>query len=400
MPRAAIARPAAAPDAHWLNAERVRGYSSIIFGLFAVIAVGWIAWSLPALVDPQGNPVGIDFIGFWSAARLAVTGRPEAAYDWATIQAVEHAAVPALPYLLNPFVSPPTLLLVLAPFGWLPYPLAFAVFVAGTTALWALLVRRLLPRPAWIVAAATPAGLINVLIGQYAFLTAGLAGLALLRLDRRPMLAGMLIGLLCVKPHLAVLFPLALLAEARWQTIAAAAATAAVLTFASLAAFGWGTYAALFAHLPQVAQATTLGAHWRVIPTPFIFALSLRLPVAAAEAIQAMAALGAAVCVWRAWRNREAPFEAKAATLVAGSLLCSPYLSYYDLTWAALAIAFLAVLGMRTGFRRGEREIMLLAWVLPVLMPLFYVATSVQIGFPALALLLFAAIRRAMAPAS
>src|SRR5204863_3126413 len=121
---------------------------------------------------------------------------------------------------------PPTFLLAVTPLGLLPYPAALAAFVPGTAALWAALVRRILPdRRAWIVAAAAPAGLITLLDGQNALLTGALAGFALLWLDRRPILAGVLIGLLAIKPHLAVLFPLALLAEARWRTIAAAAAT-------------------------------------------------------------------------------------------------------------------------------------------------------------------------------
>src|SRR5439155_17915769 len=88
-------------------------------------------------------------------------------------------------------------------------------------------------------------------------------------------------------------------------------------------------------------------------------------------------------------------FEAKAATLLAGSLLVSPYLFYYDLTWAALAVGFLALLGLRTGFLRFEREILLLAWLAPALMPPVQMLSAVQLGFPALLLLLWAAQRRA-----
>jgi hypothetical protein len=85
--------------------------------------------------------------------------------------------------------------------------------------------------------------------------------------------------------------------------------------------------------------------------------------------------------------------------LVTGSLLVSPYLFYYDLTWAALAVAWLATLGLRDGFRRGEREILLFAWLAPALMQPVQLLTSVQIGFPAVLLLFLAALRRAaMAP--
>ncbi|HVC56653.1 MAG TPA: glycosyltransferase family 87 protein, partial [Stellaceae bacterium] len=352
---------AAASAPHWLNEERIRVYSWMIVVIFAVIFVVWLGLSLPSLVDPRGKPFGYDFMAYWSAAQLALAGRPAMAFDESVISAVQHAVVPSLPGIIFPWQYPPTFLVPVVPLGLLPYPAALAAFVLGTAALWACLVRQVLPdRRAWIVAAAAPAGLINLLDGQNAFLTAALAGFALIWLDRRPILAGVLIGLLAIKPHLAVLFPLALLAEGRWRSIAAAAATVLALCALSLAAFGWQTWVAFLHHLPITqAMADTGAVPWGTMPSPFVFALSLGAPLKLAWAIQGAMALFAAGCVWRVWRRRTAPFEAKAATFLAGSLLVSPYLFYYDLLWAAPAIAWLAMLGLRSGFRRGEREIML-----------------------------------------
>jgi Glycosyltransferase family 87 len=391
---------ATARPPHWLNAERIRVYSWTIVAIFGVVYVGWLGLSLPDLVDPRGKPFGYDFIGFWSAAQLALAGRPEAAFDWTAINAVQHAAVASSPDIFFAWFYPPTFLLIVLPFGVLPYPAAVAVFMLCTTALWVALVRRVLPDPrAWIVAAATPAALINLTIGQNAFLTVALAGFALIWLKRRPIAAGVLIGLLAMKPHLAVLFPLAFLAVGRWRTIAAAAATALTFTALSIAVLGWRVFAAFFDNLPLLQRLADSGAaSWGKISSPLVFALSLGLPITAAIALQAVVAMFAAGCVWLVWRNCDAAFEAKAATLIAGSLLASPYLLYYDLTWAALAIAWLARLGLRNGFRRGEREIYLLAWAAPALMPPVQMLTSVQIGFPAILLLLIAAVRRAAPP--
>lgn len=392
----AIEGSAASPR-HWLDEERVRVYSWMIVAIFAVVFIVWFAMSLPDLVDPRGKPVGYDFMAFWSAAQLALAGRPEAAFDGPTIAAVQHAVVPFLPNIWFPWHYPPIFLLVVTPLGLLPYSAALGLFVLGSAALWAVLVRQILPhRRAWIVAAATPAGLITLVDGQNAFLTAALAGFALLRLERRPVAAGILVGLLAVKPHLALLFPLALLAEGRWRSIAAAALTVLLLSAASVVAFGWASWAAFLHHLPiSQAMADRGAVPWGTMPSPFVFALSFGVPVRAAGILQGIVALFAAGCVWRTWRNRDAAFEAKAATLVAASLLVSPYLFYYDLTWAALAIAWLAQLGLRDGFRRGEREIMLFAWLAPLLMPPVWAVTSVQLGFPAVLLLVIAAVRRA-----
>lgn len=393
MTSLAVAAPA---RSHWLTAERVRVYATMIAWIFGVALAVWVVVSLPDLVDPRGKPLGYDFMAYWSAARLALAGTPAAAFDMDALAAVQHAAVPFAPALWFPWHYPPMFLLSVTPLGLLPYPAALAVFVAATAALWAALVCRVLPdRRAWIVAAATPAGLINLLDGQNAFLTAGLAGFALLSLSRRPILAGILIGLLVVKPHLAVLFPLALLAQRRWSTIAAAAVTVVVLTAASLAAFGWETFAAFLRHVPVTQAMGAQGAvPWGTMPSPYVFALSLGMPAAWAGGMQAIIAVLAAVCVWRTWRS-PAPVEAQWAVLLTGSLLVSPYLFYYDLLWAGLAVGWLALLGLRDGFRPWEREILLYAWLAPVAMVPVQALTGVQLGFPALLLLLFAAMRRA-----
>lgn len=386
-----------ASDGHWLNAERVRVYSTLLLLIFAATMVWWTWRSLPGLVDPEGKPVGYDFIAFWSAAHLAVEGRPAAAFDWYAIQAAHRLAVPGIGQKLFLWHYPPTYLLMILPLGLLPYVWALLAFIGGTALLWAALVRRVLSDPrAWIVAAALPAGLVNIMHGQNGFLTAGIAGFALLALDRRPLCAGVLIGLLAIKPHLAVLFPIALLAEGRWRTIAAAAATVCGFCAASVAAFGWPFVQAFLHDLPIVQQLIDGGLlPWGMMPSPYVFALSLGVPAAVAMGLQIAAAATAAVCVWVAWRAPAAPFEAKAAVLVIGSLLVSPYVFYYDLTWAGLAIGWLAVLGLRDGFRRGEREILFAAWVSPIAMYGIRALTHIQIGFPLLVALLALAMLRA-----
>lgn len=398
----ATGAPAPQPEPHWLNAERVRVYSWMIVVIFGSILVVWVALAMPDLVDPRGKPLGYDFMAYWSAAKLALAGRAALAFDESVISAVQHQAVPSLPGIIFPWHYPPTFLLPVAPLGLLPYAAALIAFTGSTAALWAALVRRIMPDPrAWIVAAAAPAGLINLLDGQNAFLTAALAGFALLWLDRRPIAAGVLIGLLAIKPHLAVLFPLALLAEGRWRTIAAAAMTVVALAAASLVAFGWDTWSTFLQHLPMTQAMAEHGAvPWGTMPSGYVFALSLGATVLAAWVLQGASALFAAGCVWRAWRSPAAGFEAKAATLAAGSLLVSPYLFYYDLVWAVLAIGWLTLLGLRAGFCPCEREVFLFAWLAPVLMPPVQILTTVQLGFPALLLLLVVAVRRAVAPAA
>ncbi len=388
-------------DGHWLNAERIRVYSTLVVSIFAITMVWWTARSLPGLVDPRGKPVGYDFIAFWSAARLAIEGRPEAAYDWFAIRAAHRLAVPNIGEKVFLWHYPPTYLLMVLPLGFLPYLAALGAFLATTIGLWAALVRKVLPdRRAWIVAAAFPGGLVNVMHGQNGFLTAALAGFALLALQNQPVLAGVLIGLLAIKPHLAILFPIALIAAGRWRAFWSAAVTTLGFTGVSIAAFGWSTIEAFLHDLPTVQRLIDGGfLPWGMMPSPYVFALSLGTPTSAAMALQVAVAIATAVCVWIAWRTPEAPFEARAAVLVIGALLVSPYVFYYDLTWAGLGMAWLVTLGMRHGFRRGERNILAAAWVTPLAMYGVRGLTHVQIGFPVLLALLTLAMLRATSPA-
>ena len=399
-----MAQPAAAPPQHWLNDERVRVYSAVLLGIFVAAYLGLIALSLPGFVDPRGKPVGYDFIAFWSAAWLALQGRPAAAFDWHAIAAAHQAAVPALhdPFYLFLWHYPPTFLLAVLLLGYLPYLVALAIFLAGSIAAWAMLIRRIVPdRRYWIAAAAMPAGLVNLFHGQNGFLTAALAGFGLLLLERRPLVAGTLIGLLAIKPHLAILFPIALIASGQWRAFAAAAVTATLLSVLSVAVFGRDTLAAFVHDMPGAGSLIDQGIlPWGMIPSPYVFALALGAPRGLAWALQAAAALGAMVGVWTAWRSRTASFAARAAVLLTGALLVSPYVFYYDMTWAGLAVGWLALHAAHADFRRGEREVLFAAWIVPLLMVPIFKVTGVQIGCIALCALFAVAMRRITAAPS
>ncbi|HET6237632.1 MAG TPA: glycosyltransferase family 87 protein, partial [Acetobacteraceae bacterium] len=98
-----------------------------------------------------------------------------------------------------------------------------------------VLVLRAIARPrgwSWLVpVAAFPATLWTVAMGQNAFLNAALLSGFTLLLQHRPLRAGALLGALCIKPHLAILAPVALIVSRRWR--AAASTVTAVLSLAS-----------------------------------------------------------------------------------------------------------------------------------------------------------------------
>ncbi len=71
----------------------------------------------------------------------------------------------------------------------------------------------------------SPAAVLCVISGQSSLITAAMLVTIFAWLDRRPVAAGILIGLLTLKPQLGVLFPIMLIASGRWRVFASAAVT-------------------------------------------------------------------------------------------------------------------------------------------------------------------------------
>jgi len=180
----------------------------------ALLVLFLVLWS-HGVVMHLDRPTSSDFVSFYAAGKLALAGTPALAYDQAAhLLAEQQATVPGAIYQY--FFYPPVYLLLCAPLALLPYYVAYAVFEAGTLALFALVMRAVLRERGygWLAPRlAFPAVWWTLGQGQNAFLTAALLGLFTLLIDTQPVRAGILLGALCYKPHLGLL---ALLAGRRW----------------------------------------------------------------------------------------------------------------------------------------------------------------------------------------
>jgi hypothetical protein len=116
--------------------------------------------------------------------------------------------------------------------------------------------------------------------------------------------------------------------------------------------------------------------------------------VGAAYAIQLAVTLtlGAAM-VWL-WRSA-APFALKAAALCLAALLATPYSLDYDLMVLAPAIAFLAVEGLRRGFRPWEASALAALWLVPLVTRSIAEHTLVPLGVIAMLTVTLLVFRRA-----
>ena len=353
--------------ARWLNRSRIIGWSAILL-ICELLALGFlVAWTHGAFV-PIDPPTTTDFASFYAAGKLALAGTPELVYDQAAHHAAEMAATaPGIEYQF--FFYPPVYLLLCTPLALLPYLPSFILFQTATLALWLVVARRILRARGWawcVPVLAYPAVFWTIGLGQNALLTAALLGAVTLLIDTRPWLAGLLLGLLCYKPHLALLVPVALAAGGYWRAFAAAALAVTTIVALSVLTFGLAPWQAYLAELSG-ARAVYETGRIEIAGYVTVFGAARLLGIAApvAYALQLAAALGSATIVAWIWR-RDADSAHRGAALAAGILLSVPLALLYDLMIAAVAILWLARAASRDGFLPWEKLLLAFCMLVPL----------------------------------
>lgn len=354
-------------DAAWFDTERARNYCRILAAVTFVVAFGWIALSHDG-VDTAGKPLGTDFLSFWTASKLALSGHAASVYDAHAHYAAQRAAFAGGHLDYAAFFYPPLYLLICLPLAALPYFASLCAWLSLTFYAYWRVAREFLGGAGAGLALplfAFPAVLLTIGHGQNAFLSTALFGAGILALRTRPIAAGVAFGLLAFKPHLGLLIPVLLIASGRWKTFASAAATVLALVGVSAALFGIATWEAFASVLPFARSTLEQGL---VGPEKMqsLFA-AIRLwhgSVGAAYAAQAAMAAVAGVFLIALCRQRPES-DAQGPALMAATLLASPFLLDYDLMLLAIPLAWLFSEGRRTGFLPWEKLILLAAFTLP-----------------------------------
>ena len=393
----------------WITRERVRLWSLAVLAASLCGLVFLLATS-NGLNDYQGRPLGTDFSNIYAGGTYVLDGQPGTAFDPPS----QHARQQMIFGKDTPFYGwcyPPFLLFVAAALALLPYVAALAVWQFSTMLLylgmlWSVL--RFAPSresegmalardPMWLLLAiAFPAVFVNLGHGHNGFLTAALIGAALLVLDSRPIIAGVLFGLMSYKPQFGVMIPLVLLATGRWRAFASASATVLALIVVSTWAFGADVWRMMIDALPFTREVVLEqgGTGWHKIQSVFSWARMWGAGVPFAYAAQGAVtvALGAAL-IWL-WRSN-ASYRLKAAALPIASILATPYSLDYDLMALAPSIAFLAVEGLDRGFRAWEKTALAFLWFMPLIARTVAEQTLIPLAVPAMLIVVFLILRRA-----
>lgn len=328
----------------------------------------YLPWIFEWITSPKFNwhlHIGGDFISFYSASELILSGHPLDVYD-----VEKHSAAQAryldTAKLYFAFYYPPLYMMLCYPLALFSYFTALALWLASSMAACLGVLRRWAPdNVGYLYLAAFPAVEMTISHGQNAFLTTMLLGGGFLVLDRRPILAGVLFGVLAFKPHLGVLVPLALIVSGRWRTIVAAAGTVVVFGLASVAAFGsdiWRAYALITPKAAFSLEQNLIGNE--KMQSVFAMLRILGSSVTTAYAAQAFVAICVAVVVAIvAWRVRSP--HALGAVVVTGAMLTTPFLLRYDLMLLAIPLLWFCREAKRTGIRSAEAKIAIAAFLLP-----------------------------------
>jgi alpha-1,2-mannosyltransferase len=311
----------------------------------AVMLVASSFWPDARLMQPNGFFLGSDFVNYWTGGRLALEGRLDVIYDLAAYNEVLRQWFSPDLRVMN-FSYPPHALLFLSLVGALPYLVALTLwscagavaFIAISLAAWPQRVDRTL-LAALVLA---PVLWVNIVFGQFGLLLALVFVGALRALPAQPVLAGILIGLLTVKPQLGMLLPLVLILMGAWRAFAAAAVTAVLLVGASIAVFGIEPW--------QVYIAETMPFQWQFIEimngfyrfqmiTPYTLFWFLGVPAGIALALHWTVAALVAVTVGMVVAGR-ASWPLKATVVAFGSVLVAPYVLSYDLAIPLAALVW------------------------------------------------------------
>ena len=371
--------------------RRIRFYGTGVAVAY-VLALIWRFIHSQWIFLSDGRLRCTDFGWMWLSCKFAASGQSAQIFDYSAFSAAQIALFGRDGCaFFTPFVYPPTYLFFTYPLGWMPYLVAFGVWVLATLCLYELAVFAIIPRRTAVIAAIAPyAVAVNVDFAHNGFISAALIGFSLVFIERRPWLSGICLGLLTYKPHIGVLFPLALLASRNWRALASAAIASLMLGIGAAFAFGSEGWAS-FLHTLLDRQSTLSPDAAVPLALHSVFGLLrwLELSGQVSWGGHLIVAAIVALTVWVVWAKR-IPFSIKAAVLCIGSAMVPPYILFYDLCILTIAVAFLVRDGMSRGFLPGERTVILICFA-----ALFLV--QVPIGPVVCATLLFLAARRIVA---
>jgi Glycosyltransferase family 87 len=337
-----------------------------------VVAVLWI---LPVgeLTADRTAIAARDYTVMWAAGHLVALGKSNILTELDGFNnALQSMFGPGFPHQVWPY--PPPILLLAVPLSAVPLLPGFVLYTAGTLGLlWLALRSGGLTAVARTAVLFSPAVADNALTGQNGALTSALLFGGLLFVDRRPILAGAILGVLIIKPQLGILVPVCLVALGTGRALLAMVISASLLIVLSCVVFGSDAWVGFIVR-SQPIIAAIIEAPWQALPSqrlfvsPLMAARSVGASTCVAYCLQVAVALVCTVLTWRTWRTPDVDPIVRASLTGVLAAAASPWVHTYDMIPLAVAVVVLAATARRTA-----RILLGFAWFWPgavVLLPM------------------------------
>jgi hypothetical protein len=322
-----------------------------------------------------------DFNNLWVGSKLALEGQVKTLFD-VELYRTEMDRLLALDVPNQEWSYPPNMLLIGAPLAVFPIPVAYTMWTIGAIILMYFALKPFqLTLMARLAITLSPAIFMSALFGQNGTLISVLLLSALVLLPSRPVVAGILIGILTIKPQFGLLLPFILIASQNWKAFGSATITAIALFLISGLSFGFETWA-LFISETQPMMRDIMEAPYRQgyqnnAVTVFITMRALGAELPLAYGVQIIASLACLVYAIRLWRtNKTIAHELRVALTLLLVLLATPYGYTYDMVGISAAI------GIFCAFYRKMWLIPIFgfAWLFPLFNHFIVIGTNFNPG--------------------
>lgn len=282
-----------------------------------------------------------DFSAFHIVAQRVWLGDLDLTYQFAAFTKMQIAAAGG-PTGVMPWTYPPQFDLLLAPFAGLPGWAAYLVFTTVTLIAYLITLRAVAGNNfALVLVVFFPSIAITISIGQNGLLTGALIGLICINAERRPVLSGLALGIMVIKPHLAIAAGIYMLLTRRWPAVLSAGFVVVASSLICTLAFGPQIWMAWLGSIREAASYLEEGRYqlFRMI-SAYAALYNAGLPPAGAfwgqMAMGALALIAVALAVVRGPSPRFA-----LGVVAVASVMISPYAYDYDLPIVAIGLALL-----------------------------------------------------------
>ena len=335
--------------------------------LIAILAVSVLLSLVSAVLFQAPGLLGrekvlTDFDAFYVAGLMAERGQAAEAYQAIEMVKAQQEFTGTRSFM--PWTYPPPYTLFVMGLAKLPIGYAYLAFMWTSFVLYLLVLRRIAgPYLPGALIAVLPVVLLIVRTGQNGFLTASLIGCVLLACREKRAVAGVPLGLMVIKPHLAVGVALLVLLERQWKAIAVAATIVLAALALATAVLGTGIWAAFVTGIGEASAFLSAG-YYALFRMTSVYAAAWTIgrSAALASALHIVGVVGALGLLCYVWHSRYEPRYVAAAACVA-TLFVSPYNYDYDLPILGVGIAFV-LSDVVARARRWELFcLLLLSWI-------------------------------------